>query len=43
MPHIVLTVGLMVLMLLVAFRRSHALAMTSTFLILVIAGALIPQ
>ena len=43
MPHIVLTAGLMLLLLVVAFRRSHALAMASTVLILVVAGVLIPQ
>ena len=43
MPQLVMTVGLMVLLLVVAFRRSHALAMTLTVLILVVAGALIPQ
>ena len=43
MPHLVLTAGLMLLLLVVAFRRSHALAMASTVLILVVAGVLIPQ
>jgi len=43
MPQLVMTVGLMVLLLVVAFRRSHTLAMTLTVLILVVAGALIPH